>query len=72
LILKTGRRETSEAIVCSLWMAPTFGLPWAIQSLFGVTNFKRVGQGMRWGYASKQGIFAGGIDRTSLGFGTME
>jgi hypothetical protein len=53
-------------------MAPTFGLPWAIQSLFGVTNLKRVGQGMRWGYASKRGIFAGGMGRMSPGFETTE
>ncbi len=57
-------------IACSLWMALTFGLPWAIQSLFGVTNFKRVGQGVRWGHASKQGIFAGGMSRMSPRFGT--
>jgi hypothetical protein len=55
-------------IVCSLLMAPAFGLPWAIQSLFGVTKFKRVGQGMRRGCASKQGIFAGEMGRTSPGF----
>jgi len=59
-------------IVCSLWMAPTFGLPWAIPNLFGVTNLKIVGWGMRWVYASKQGIFAGGMGRTSPRFGMME
>jgi hypothetical protein len=53
-------------------MAPTFSLPWAIQSLFRVTNLKIVGQGMRWGYASKQGIFAGGMGHMSPGFGTTE
>jgi hypothetical protein len=53
-------------------MAASFGLLWAIQNLFVVTNFKRVGQGMRWSYASKQGIFANGMDRTSPGFGMAE
>ena len=59
-------------IVCSLWMAPTFGLQWAIPNLFGVSSLKRVGWGMRWVCASKQGIFAGGMGRTSPGFGMME
>ena len=59
-------------IVYSLRTAPTFGLPWAIPNLFTVSNLKRVGWGMRWVCASKQGIFAGRMGRTSLGFGMMK
>ena len=55
-------------------MALTLSLPWAIQiqSHFIATNLKRVGWGMRWGCASKQGIFAGGMGHMSPGFGTTK
>ncbi len=50
-------------------MAPTLRLPRAIQSHIIATNLKRVGWGMRWGCASKQGILAGEMGPTSPGFG---
>ena len=59
-------------IVCSLWMVPTFGLPWATQSHFTAINSRKVGFDMRWDCVSKQGIFAGGMGLMSQEFGTME
>ena len=53
-------------IVCSLWMVPTFGLPWATRSHFTAINSRKVGFDTRWGCVSKQGIFAGGIFKVGL------
>jgi hypothetical protein len=59
--LTTGRWETLETTVCFWWTEPASGLLWAIRSLFGVTSSRRVVCSTMWVYASKQGIFAGGV-----------
>ena len=52
---------------CSL-LRPFTNYGWLL-GIFGATNLKRVGWGMRWGCASRREIFAGGVGLMPQGSG---